>query len=174
MDFQEKVTAAGRTFVFHREKPPTQVEVASGQALEKIDLKDPALVPTNLDSAEGTPLPILEADGVRVDLSKRTKEAMSFWHRNGDADEVILCLEGQIHWETELGNVTLSAAEMLVIPRGVAHRALPGTPGPGGQNLVVELKVRNPLRRVSVQARGGTEVEGDQSADPLCRLRNHG
>ena len=75
-------------------------------------------------------LPILQADGVRVDLSKRTKEPMTFWHRNMECDEVIFCFKGGIHWETELGNISLRPGEMFVIPKGVAHRSLPSDETP--------------------------------------------
>ncbi|WP_158736488.1 homogentisate 1,2-dioxygenase [Alteribacillus sp. YIM 98480] len=149
MAFKEKVTASGRTYSIQRENQPTVVNSFDGPELTKINLKDPALKPTNMSDSDGTPMPILEADGLRFDLSKRTQKAMDFWHRSGDNDEVILCVEGQIKWETELGNVTLNAGEVLVIPRGIAHRSLPGTPPEGGNNLIVELKVKNPLKNVS-------------------------
>jgi mannose-6-phosphate isomerase-like protein (cupin superfamily) len=143
--YKEKLTAAGRTYNFTREGMPTRID---GPDLVKINLKDPSIQPSNFGKAEGTPLPILGAQGVRIDVSKRTHEAMNFWHRNGDQDEVILCIEGQIHWETEIGNVTLNAGEMLVIPRGVLHRSLPGTPPEGGNNLILELKIDNPVKEL--------------------------
>lgn len=150
MTYREKITAAGRTFVFERPVSPVQVEKAQADAggLQKVNLKDNALMPSNRDSAEGTPLPLFGAPGVRIDLSKRTTAAMNFWHRNGDGDEVIICLEGEEHWETELGNVTLRSGELLIIPRGVAHRSLPGTPPPSGENLIIELKITNPLSKL--------------------------
>lgn len=145
--FVEKLTVSGRTIVFRRPTSPVQVEVVDpqGLSLDKIDITDPALRPSNYERADGTPLPVFVADdgSVRVDLSKRTKEAMSFWHRNADCDELIFCFQGSIIWETELGTVELQPGEMLLIPRGIAHRSLPGTEG---ENIVIELKTRGVLR----------------------------
>jgi mannose-6-phosphate isomerase-like protein (cupin superfamily) len=138
---QERITSQGRTFVVARET----IASAEEGALLKVDLNDPRLSPTNQEAAEGTPLTLLSAPHVKVDLSRRTKAPMPFWHRNADADELIVCLAGEIHWETELGEAHLKAGEMLLIPRGVAHRSLPGTPPPGGTNLVLELKVEGAL-----------------------------
>src|SRR5690554_3706329 len=117
MAYKEKITAAGRTYNVQRENVPTQVNSIDGPELLKINLKDSSLVPSNMSNSDGVPLPLLQADGIRIDLSKRTHEAMNFWHRSGDWDEVIICIEGQIKWETELGNATLNAGEMLLIPR---------------------------------------------------------
>jgi mannose-6-phosphate isomerase-like protein (cupin superfamily) len=147
--YREKQTSAGRELILERPRPPVEVVSHSSDqiALEKINVADSRLQPSNFAKAEGTPLPLYEASGTRVDLSKRTKEPMSFWHRNLEADELIFCHRGQIHWETELGNITLQEGEMFVIPRGVAHRSLP--PAESDQeNIVIELKVCNPLRKL--------------------------
>jgi mannose-6-phosphate isomerase-like protein (cupin superfamily) len=149
---QERITAGGRTFVVER-PALSQARAADGAGLVHVDLTDPALTPTNQEAAEGTPLTLLAAEGTRIDLSRRTKAPMPFWHRNADADEVIVCLGGEIRWETELGEVTLRPGELLLIPRGVAHRSLPGTPPPGGTNLVLEIKVQGELRPSETLAR---------------------
>jgi homogentisate 1,2-dioxygenase len=82
---------------------------------------------------------LFKADGLRVDLSKRTKEAMNFWHRSCDFHELIFCFQGSILWETELGNVELKPGQMLLIPKGIAHRSSPGqTERP---NIIMELKI---------------------------------
>ena len=44
-----------------------------GKKLEKLDINDTALRPSNYARAEGTVLPLFQAAGVRLDLSKRTK-----------------------------------------------------------------------------------------------------
>ena len=146
-EYIEKLTIGGKTIVFRRPTPPVQVDVVApeGLALTKLDITDPALKPSNYERADGSPMPIFEADdgSVRVDLSKRTKQPMSFWHRNADCDELIFCYQGSIIWETELGRIELQPGEMLLIPRGIAHRSLPGTEG---ENIVIELKTRGVLR----------------------------
>ena len=149
MAYTEKFTWAGKELILKRDVSPVEVAgVESKQVrLEKIDVNDPKLRPSNYDRAEGTPLPILQAEGVRVDLSKRTKEPMTFWHRNMECDEVIFCYKGSIHWETELGNITLRSGELFVIPKGIAHRSLPPADSPE-ENIIIELKVRGDVSKL--------------------------
>lgn len=141
--YEERLTIDDQTIVFRRPNPPVEVEVDRGTPLPKWNLFDAALVPTNQNAADGTPLALLAGEGVRVEVSKRTKEDMPFWHRNADYDEVILCISGAIHWETELGDLTLAPGELFRIPKGIAHRSKPGhTDQP---NVIVELKLRSTL-----------------------------
>lgn len=132
MSYSEKITANGHTTVVERPASPVQVETIEslGTELEVINIFSKELTPENYDKAEGTPQTLFRADGLNVDLYKSTKEAMPFWHRNCDYDELIFCVKGAIHWETELGEVTLRAGEMFRIPRGIAHRSAPGKPTP--------------------------------------------
>ncbi|MBI4587984.1 MAG: hypothetical protein HY725_04040 [Candidatus Rokubacteria bacterium] len=73
---------------------------------------------------------------------------------DSQSGEVKLCHRGGMIWETELGTVTLRPGEMFLIPQGVAHRAVP--PEGGGENVLIELKIRPPVRKVFPDgARGG-------------------
>lgn len=140
MSYTEKLTWQGRVLVLERPAPPTAaVPRGEGVRLEVVDVHDPALRPTNQEAAEGTPLPVFQAPGARVDVSKRRHAAMPFWHRNLEHDELIFCHQGAMTWETELGTVTLRAGQMLLIPQGVAHRAVP--PEGDGENILIELKM---------------------------------
>lgn len=149
MTYTEKFTWQGKELIVKRETSPVEVvSIESKQVkLEKIDVNDPALRPSNYDKPDGTPLPILQADGVRVDVSKRSKESMNFWHRNMECDELIFCYKGSIGWETELGNLTLNSGEMFVIPKGIAHRSLLPE-GSTGENIIIELKIRGDISRL--------------------------
>jgi homogentisate 1,2-dioxygenase len=156
VEYTEKITWQGRSLVLKRSEPPTKVLDSQSLEvkLEKLDVNDPALRPTNQDAAEGTPLPVYQAEGVRVDVSKRYKAPMNFWHRNMEYDELIFCHKGGMIWETELGTLTLKPGEMFLIPQGVAHRAVP--PEGGEENILVELKIRPPVRKVFPDdAKGG-------------------
>ncbi len=146
MSYTEKFTWVGKELIIKRETSPVKVLSAESKEirLEKINLNDSSLRPSNYALAEGTPLPIFQAEGVRIDLSKRTKEPMNFWHRNMDNDELIFCYKGSIHWETELGNITLQSGEMFVIPKGVAHRSLP-PPDSKEENIIIELKIKGAI-----------------------------
>lgn len=149
MAYTEKFTWAGKELNIKREVSPVDVISAESEQirLEKININDAKLRPTNYARAEGTVLPMFEAEGVRVDLSKRTREPMKFWHRNMDYDELIFCYKGTIHWETELGNVTLQSGEMFVIPKGIAHRSLPPADS-REENIIVELKIRGAISKL--------------------------
>jgi mannose-6-phosphate isomerase-like protein (cupin superfamily) len=45
------------------------------------------------------------------------------WHKHLDEDELFLVHEGVIGLETERGNLTLHSEELIVVPKGVAHRS---------------------------------------------------
>jgi homogentisate 1,2-dioxygenase len=64
---------------------------------------------------------------------------MDFWHRSCDFHELIFCFQGSIYWETELGNVELKPGQMLIIPKGIAHRSSPGQTDK--INIIMELKI---------------------------------
>ena len=149
MTYTEKFTWAGKELLIKRETSPVDVVSAESAQikLEKVNVNDPNLRPSNYAKAEGTVLPIFQAEGVRLDLSKRTKEPMSFWHRNMDCDEVIFCYKGSIHWETELGNITLQSGEMFVIPKGIAHRSLP-PPDSKEENIILEFKINGAVSKL--------------------------
>ena len=149
MTYTEKFTWGNKELIVEREFSPIEVVSAESKhvKLEKINVNDPGLRPSNYDKADGTPLPIFQAEGLRIDLSKRTKEPMNFWHRNLECDELIFCYKGMIHWETELGSITLNAGEMFVIPRGIAHRSLPPA-NSSAENIIIELKVRGAISKL--------------------------
>jgi quercetin dioxygenase-like cupin family protein len=157
MEYTEKFTWGAKQLIIKRETSPIQlvsagyIDAMSGYydevKLEKINVNDPALRPSNVDKAEGTPMPILQAAGVRIDLSKRTRVPMNFWHRNMDCDEVIFCYKGGINWETELGNISLKSGEMFVIPKGIAHRSLPPE-NSTEENIIIELKINGEVKKL--------------------------
>jgi homogentisate 1,2-dioxygenase len=64
-----------------------------------------------------------------------------------DSDELIFCYKGAIHWETEMGNITLQSGEMFVIPRGIAHRSLPPADSTE-ENIIIELKIRGTILKL--------------------------
>ena len=45
------------------------------------------------------------------------------WHKHPDEDELFLVHEGSINLDTEAGNLTLQAEELVVVPKGIAHRS---------------------------------------------------
>ncbi len=149
VEYKEKLTIGGKNILFYRDRKPTDNVRVEGEEenlqLFTLDITDQNLVPSNFDKPEGTPLPLIKWENTRVDLSKRTVEEMSFWHRSADFDELIICFQGSIRWETDLGEIELRPGQMLLIPRGIAHRSMPGKSGE--TNIVIELKVWSRFER---------------------------
>jgi quercetin dioxygenase-like cupin family protein len=160
MAYREKLTwDGGKEVVITRPTAPVDVVQVDGSDVDlvRLSVHDPELLPTNYADAEGTPLPLLGSDGFRLDLSRRTKQPMGFWHRNMDYDEIIICVQGGMTWETELGTVTIRPGELVVLPRGVAHRAIPPD-GSESENVLIEVKVRGNVKPL------GTAVEAVRSS----------
>jgi mannose-6-phosphate isomerase-like protein (cupin superfamily) len=64
------------------------------------------------------------------------------WHRHLDEDELFLVCEGVITLETERGNLTLHADELVVVPKGVTHRS-----GSSLRSVVVLLRATSLTQR---------------------------
>ena len=120
------------------------IEPESEFRIKPISVADVSLIPDNYNDANAGPMRIVQGEGIGIDLNKR-RQAMSFWHRNTEHDELIFCYQGGAVWETELGDVELHAGEMIVIPRGVAHR---DKPLPGEQYIAIEMKISTRLKKL--------------------------
>src|SRR5262249_34170876 len=116
--YREPVTIAGKTVGLAHEEPP----VINAGVLENADIFrlinifSEKFTPSNLDKADGTPLRLYTSDRVKVDVSKRRKHDMGFWHRNIDAHEIIFCVKGALKWDTELAANIIHPVHMLLIP----------------------------------------------------------
>lgn len=166
MAYREKLTwDGGKEMVITRPTTPVDVVRVDGADVDlvRLSVHDPALVPSNYADAEGTPLPLLGSDGFRLDVSKRTKQPMGFWHRNMDYDEIIICVKGGMTWETELGTLTIRPGEMVLLPRGVAHRSIPPE-GSESENVLIELKVRGDVKPLGTAAEALRRAHGAAAA----------
>ncbi len=132
-----------------KDNPVENLGVLKAQELFRyLSLFDPKYQPSNYQKADGSPLRLFDSESVKIDVSKRSKEDMGFWHRNADYHEVILCVRGALRWETEMGAVVLREGEMIVIPRGISHRSMlcdESLP----ENVLLELKCRDKLSYVA-------------------------
>ncbi|MEO1731443.1 MAG: cupin domain-containing protein [Pseudomonadota bacterium] len=59
-------------------------------------------------------------NGNEVRLAKL--EGDFHWHAHPDTDELFLVIEGELDIEFRDGTQTLSAGELIVVPRGTEHR----------------------------------------------------
>lgn len=121
--------------------------LAGAETLTTFSVHDDRIRPENYDKADGAPLRVLDSHTAKLDVSKRSVEDMGFWHRSSDFSEIIICLEGALLWETELGSNVLHPGEVLVIPRGIAHRSALCEES-AEQNILIEVKVRDDLAYV--------------------------
>ncbi|MCZ7566296.1 MAG: hypothetical protein M5U08_22900 [Burkholderiales bacterium] len=112
-----------------------------------LSIFDPKFQPSNYNKADGSPLRLFDSAPIKIDVSKRSKEDMGFWHRNVDYHEVIICVRGALRWETEMGTVVLREGEMIVIPKGITHRSMLCEES-AEENVLIELKCRDKLNYV--------------------------
>ena len=112
-----------------------------------LSIFDAKYQPSNYNKADGSPLRLFDSPSCKIDVSKRSKEDMGFWHRNVDFHEVIICVRGALRWETEMGTVVLKEGELLVIPKGITHRSMLCEES-AAENVLIELKCRDKLNYV--------------------------
>ena len=142
----ERITIDGVNVVVEHTHSPIENKgiKAGGERLRLLNVLDPKFRPENYKKADGAPLRLFDAAGVKVDLSKRSHEDMGFWHRNVDFHEIIFCFRGALRWETEMGTVILREGDMMVIPKGITHRSALCEES-AEENILLELKVRDEL-----------------------------
>ncbi len=147
--YREVITIHGTNVTLEQAASPIEnLGVIDGQDMfKKVDFFDPKFRRENYNKADGAPLRMFDADGVKIDLSKRSREDMGFWHRNVDYNEVIFCVQGALRWETEMGTETLRAVEMILIPKGISHRSMLCDESEE-ENILLELKIRDQLTYV--------------------------
>src|SRR6202521_320325 len=96
--YRELVTTNGKNVVLAHNEPPVinAGVLENGDIFRMINIFAEHFSPSNLDKADGTPLRLYTSDKVKIDVSKRRKHDMGFWHRNVDAHEIIFCAKGAL------------------------------------------------------------------------------
>lgn len=146
---REVITIHGKNVVLHHNSSPVENAgvVERAEIFRLINIFDNKFTPSNKEKADGTPLRIYAGDTVKIDLSKRSNEDMSFWHRNIDAHEIIICVKGALRWETEMGTQTMRSGDILFIPKGIAHRSMLCDESLE-ENVLIELKLADDVEYV--------------------------
>ncbi len=147
--YRELVTINGKNVVLAHNEPPVinAGVLENGDIFRLINIFADKFTPTNIDKADGTPLRLYTSDRVKVDVSKRRKYDMGFWHRNIDAHEIIFCVKGALKWETEMGIKIMHEGDMLFIPKGIGHRSMLCEDSTD-ENVLIELKIADDLTYV--------------------------
>jgi homogentisate 1,2-dioxygenase len=84
------------------------------------------LQPSDLGDPEGLPTAFLGNDDVRLYVSRRS-DAMPFYFRNADGDELYFVHRGRGKIETDFGPLDFEAGDYINIPRAVTYRVVPET-----------------------------------------------
>jgi homogentisate 1,2-dioxygenase len=84
------------------------------------------LKPSDENDAEGMPLAFLGNNDIRLLVSRRS-EAMPFYFRNADGDELYFVHRGHGKIETDFGPLDYEAGDYINIPRAVTYRVIPET-----------------------------------------------
>jgi hypothetical protein len=98
--YREIVTINGQNMTLERAASPLDqitVQAAPSNALNLLNILDPKFRPENYNKADGSPLRLFDSDALKLDISKRSKEDMGFWHRNVDYHEIIICFHGALY-----------------------------------------------------------------------------
>ena len=74
----------------------------------------------SLFSEQWSPKIIAEMNDYHFKLAKIQGDFV--WHTHHDTDEVFLVIDGRMDIEFQDGSVALQAGELLVVPKGVAHK----------------------------------------------------
>ena len=146
---REVVTIDGTNVTLQvKDNPVENLGVLTAKELfHYLNIFDDKYQPSNYNKADGSPLRLFDSKPVKIDVSKRSKEDMGFWHRNCDYHEVIICVRGALRWETEMGSVILREGEVIVIPKGISHRSMLCDDS-AEENVLIELKVVDKLNYV--------------------------
>ena len=146
---REVVTIDGVNVTLEKKDNPIEnLGVMTGSELfHLLNIFDKKFVPSNYNKADGSPLRLFDSKTVKVDVSKRSKEDMGFWHRNVDAHEIIFCVRGALRWETEMGTTVLKEGDMMLIPKGITHRSMLCEESLE-ENVLLELKLTDKLTYV--------------------------
>ena len=152
--FEERITIDGKNVILNRSENPTGNSgvLEYAEIFKLINVFSDQFSPSNIDKGDGTPLRLFESKKVRIEVSKRRKHDMSFWHRNIDAHEIIFCVKGALKWETEMGVKIMHPGDMLFIPKGIGHRSMLCEDSTD-DNVLIELKIADDLTYVGDDAK---------------------
>jgi len=121
----------GMSSLLYHIQPPTAVkeilgskDVSPSIAVER-NLKMTSLqgfkVPSKKDFLESR-TPVLVNNDVYIELASPTESMTTYFYKNADADEVIFIHKGSGILKTQMGNITFSYGDYLVIPRGMIYQ----------------------------------------------------
>jgi homogentisate 1,2-dioxygenase len=117
---------SGRYAHLYRTEPPVQwIDIEGPLRPQAYDLtRAPS---QDIDDYLLSRIPYLENGDVRILFSKLA-QAMKYYFRNADGDEVLFVHKGQGTLETDFGPLQYESGDYLIIPRGTVYRLIPVEP----------------------------------------------
>jgi homogentisate 1,2-dioxygenase len=100
-----------------------------------------ALEPSDLRDPNGTPTCLLEGDGIRVLISRRS-QGMPFCEKNTDYNQIRFYHRGEFAVDTELGPLSASPGDFVVIGKGLSFRERPTS---GDDNVILIFEVEEEI-----------------------------
>jgi homogentisate 1,2-dioxygenase len=110
--------------LYHAHPPTGWIRFEGKLRPHLLDLNQ--LAPTDASDPEGMPVAFLGNRDVTLYVSRRG-QAMPFYYRNADGDELIFVHRGSGTIETDFGPLPFEPGDYLVVPRAVTYRILPET-----------------------------------------------
>jgi homogentisate 1,2-dioxygenase len=110
--------------LYHAHPPTGWIRMEGRLRPHCLDLNK--LRPGDLDDAEGMPIEFLGNQDIRLCVSRRS-EAMPFYFRNADADELYFVHRGRGVMETDFGPLAFEPGDYICLPRAVTYRVAPET-----------------------------------------------
>jgi homogentisate 1,2-dioxygenase len=125
---------AGKYAMLYRTHPPVEWARIEGPMRPRAT-RTYEIEPSDLHDPRGESAILLQNADIRIGISRRN-EAMPFFVRNLDGDEVHFMHRGTGRLETDFGPLTYEPGDYLVIPKGTNYRLAPD--GPDHFSLVLE------------------------------------
>ena len=83
------------------------------------------------------PMNLARVDDFAIRLVKFQGE-FERWHTHDDEDECFIILEGEVLFQTDMGDYLVKAGEGIVIPKGLRHCPKASENGPMPLGLIIE------------------------------------
>ncbi|MHA6795638.1 homogentisate 1,2-dioxygenase [Pseudonocardia bannensis] len=117
---------SGEVSMLYRAHPPTRWTRIEGD-LKPRAIDSLAVQPTDQLDPAGIPERILHNSDVHVYVSRR-REAMSYYMRNADGDEIYFVHTGRGTVESDYGPLPYETGDYVVVPKGTNYRIVPDVP----------------------------------------------
>ena len=119
--YTKRVQWGTETMLYREKHPMTWKEVRGNY--QNWEVATTNIVPPDAESPYGEAVKLFYSDDLTLWFSRR-RESMPFFFRNCNADELHLISRGEMIYETDFGNISVSDGDFVLIPKGVTYRTV--------------------------------------------------